>query len=183
MDIHAAAFFVVIVRVVRIRSELRKGADQFEALTQRIAHAVIKYVVVVVGIGKDASHHGFHNVAGGSFHDNIACEVGRQCPRLAQHGFKFGQFLVVGEYAHNQKVSNFLKAEFVSEIFNQLVDPVPAIPKFAVAGLFLTINIFFRDYLGNVRKSRKDSFAIFVAQSAFHAVFFIKRGIDIVVTL
>ena len=60
---------------------------------------------------------------------------------------------------------------------------IRAIPEFAVTGLLLAINNFLRDDLGNVRKPRKDAFAILVAQSAFHAEFFIKRRIDIVVTL
>ena len=139
MDIHAAAFFVVVVRVVSIYGELRKGADQFKALAQRIAHAVIQHVGVVVGIGEDASHHGFHDVAGRGFHDNIAREVRRQRPRPAQHGFESGQLVVVGEHAHDQKVRDFLKAKAVAEICDQIVDPVPAIPKFAVAGLLPAI--------------------------------------------
>ena len=60
---------------------------------------------------------------------------------------------------------------------------IRAMAKFAVTGLLLAINNFLRDDLGNVRKPRKDAFAVLVAQAAFDAVFFIKRGIDIVVAL
>ena len=57
VNIHGAAFFVVIVRVISIRREQREGRDKFEALTQGIAHAYIR--------------------SGRSLHDNIAGEVRR----------------------------------------------------------------------------------------------------------
>jgi len=110
VDIHAAAFFVVVVRVVCIYGELRKGADQFQALAQRIAHAVIQRVGVVVGIGEDASHHGFHDVAGRRFHDNIAREVRRQRPRRIFYKARdrYSRYALKGQhgFGHNFRLNS-----------------------------------------------------------------------------
>ena len=173
----------MIVRMIGISGEQRKRADKFETLAQRISNARVQRVVVVVGISKNRAHHGFHNVAGRSFHDNIACEVRRNTPRLAQNFFELGKLVVVWHDAHYQQISNFFEAESIAQTFNQLCNFVAAIPQLTRARLFFSVNDSATDDSRNVRQAGKDALTVRITQAALNSVLFVQRGIDVIITL
>ena len=58
--------------MISVSGEHWERTDKFYALAQRIADARVQRVAIVVRVRGDTAHHGFHNVAGRSFNDNIA---------------------------------------------------------------------------------------------------------------
>ncbi len=125
------------VRMINVSGEHGKDTDEFETLMQRISDACIQCVVVIIRIGKDTAHHRFHDVADRSLHNYISGEVRgilRVSPLIF---FELDKLIIVWHNTHNQQISNFFKAKFVAETFNQLCNFVTAIPQFAHAVFLL----------------------------------------------
>lgn len=109
-----------------------------------VAHNAYKFQIRAANKGNvltSSRHHGFHNIAGRSLHDNIACKINRQVPCLSQNVFELRERGGVGHDAHNQQVGNFFKAEFVAQAVDQRIYFVPAVPQFARTWFLFAVSV------------------------------------------
>ena len=91
------------------------------------------------------------------------------------------EFLLVGQLAEEEEIDGFLEAEaaFGDETVHEVLNGDAAVIKFA--GALDAVAVFVEPigiYLADFGEPRDDARAVYVTQTAFYVVFFVKRRVD-----
>ena len=168
---------VVRVHLIAVGGEQGKLRDELYALSEYVGDRDIVGAFVVAVQGEHAARDDVHHVRGRCFHDYVAHETFGQSAELAQHFVEVFQLLFVGQFAEEEQIDRFLKAEtlFFHEAAHEILNGDAAVIQLAgaldaVAVLVELVGVDLA-YLG---ESGDDARAVNVAQSAFYVVFFVK---------
>ena len=90
---------------------------------------------------------------------------------------KLLQLFLIGEFAKQKKIGNFLKAQLIlTQLLDQLLDLISPVPELSVSRYFSSVYNLGRSNFRNIGKPGQNTVTIFITKAEIHTIFLIQTG-------
>ena len=178
-DEQGLIFTEMSVGMIGIYCDQRQFRDHFDTLTENVFCGGVLWFGVVGVQSEDASLHCVHDIAVGSFHDNVTDKTSGQGLEVCHNVFENFHVLVGWKSAEQKEVNGFLKTEFTSfEAVYDIVYIISLIVQSAVCRDLAPVDQVVTCNIGNFGKSCQDTFTCGVTKTSLYIVFYIEIWVD-----